>query len=83
MNPRQFPKADHSHGCVTYGLITVPDDTQFNSEVEAPFVVTTNMAADTQKEFTPPPEEVSPICEQLIPARYGITSNVRRCLITS
>ncbi|GJY74868.1 hypothetical protein Tco_0479299 [Tanacetum coccineum] len=42
MNPRRFPEADHSHGCVTDGLITVPDDHQLNGEVEIPIVVTTN-----------------------------------------
>ncbi|GJT18558.1 hypothetical protein Tco_0877264 [Tanacetum coccineum] len=47
MNPRQFPDADHSYECVTDGLIIIPDDTQFNSEVKALFVVTTNMAVDT------------------------------------
>ncbi|GJZ06072.1 hypothetical protein Tco_0539865 [Tanacetum coccineum] len=83
MNPRRFPEADHSHGCVTDGLITVPDDHQLNGEVEIPIVVTTNTTADTQKESTPPPEEVSPFCEQLISARYGIDSNVRRRLTPS
>ncbi|GJU07767.1 hypothetical protein Tco_1124197 [Tanacetum coccineum] len=34
MNPQLFPEADHSHGCVTDGLITVPDDHQLNGEVE-------------------------------------------------
>ncbi|GJT71129.1 hypothetical protein Tco_1030415 [Tanacetum coccineum] len=83
MNPRRFPEADHSHGCVTDGLITVPDDHQLNGEVEILIFITTNTTIDTQKESTPPPEEVSPFCEQLISARYGIDSNVRRCLTPS
>ncbi|GJX45514.1 hypothetical protein Tco_0262190 [Tanacetum coccineum] len=42
MNPRRFPEADHSHGCVTDGLITVPDDHQLNGEVKILIVVITN-----------------------------------------
>ncbi|GJU84809.1 hypothetical protein Tco_1292355 [Tanacetum coccineum] len=83
MNPRRFPEADHSYECVTDGLITVPDDHQLNGEVEILIFVTTNTTIDTQKESTPPPEEVSPFCEQLILARYGIDSNVRRRLTPS
>ncbi|GJU56454.1 hypothetical protein Tco_1230168 [Tanacetum coccineum] len=59
MNPRRFPEADHSHGCVTDGLITVPNDHQLNGEVEIPIVVTTNTTTDTQKESIPPPEEAT------------------------
>ncbi|GJZ50721.1 hypothetical protein Tco_0605236 [Tanacetum coccineum] len=53
MNPQRFPEADHSHGCVIDGLITIPDDHQLNGEVEIPIVVTTNTTSDTQKESTP------------------------------
>ncbi|GJU56455.1 hypothetical protein Tco_1230169 [Tanacetum coccineum] len=42
MNPQLFPEANHSHGCVTDGLITVPDDHQLNGEVETLIVVITN-----------------------------------------
>ncbi|GJZ74888.1 hypothetical protein Tco_0639353 [Tanacetum coccineum] len=54
----------------TKGLITVPDDHQLNGEVEI------TVPDDHQL-------NVSPFCEQLISARYGIDSNVRRCLTPS
>ncbi|GJV52892.1 hypothetical protein Tco_1448633 [Tanacetum coccineum] len=66
-----------------YCLITVPNDHQLNGEVEILIVVTTNTTTDTQKESIPLPKEVSPFCKQLISARYGIDSNVRRRLTPS